>query len=208
VAKYPSWRAPCYSEPVGRRAAVAIGLMGLGGALMALDSAHAAGTAPLGGLAAVLLATACWAVDNTLTRALAEDDPFDVVAAKGALGAAATGAAAIALGEPAPAARQTLGLLLCGAVGYGLSLRLYLLAQRRIGARRTGSVFAAGPFVGAALGFALGDRSAGTGTALATFAFGLGVYLHLTERHAHKHVHESVEHEHEQAPDVYHEHRH
>lgn len=47
-------------------------------------------------------------------------------------------------GEPAPASGAVLSLLALGATGYGLSLRLYLLAQRRIGAARTGSVFAAG----------------------------------------------------------------
>ena len=185
-----------YSEPLGRRVGLAIVAMVVGGTLMALDSARSAEATQIIGLAAVLAATASWAVDNTLTRALAEEEPFDVVAAKGALGAMATGSAAILLNEPRPSASQSLGLLLCGAAGYGLSLRFYLLAQRRIGAGRTGSVFAAGPFVGAALAWALGDRSAGLGTALAAVAFGVGVFLHLTERHGHWHVHEGLEHEH------------
>jgi drug/metabolite transporter (DMT)-like permease len=198
-----------YSEPLGRRAFAAIVAMVLGGVLMAVDSARAAEAAQLIGLVAVLAATASWAVDNTLTRTLAEEEPFDVIAAKGALGAVATVCAAIVLREPLPRLQQSLALLLCGAAGYGLSLRLYLLAQRRIGAGRTGSVFAAGPFVGAALGWALGDRGAGAGTALGAVALGVGVYLHLTEHHSHRHVHEGVLHEHaHRHDDGHHDHVH
>ena len=66
-------------------------------------------------------------------------------------------------GEPLPHPMAALALLAIGATGYGLSLRLYLLAQRAFGAARTGSVFAFAPFIGAALAVALGDRRAGLG---------------------------------------------
>jgi hypothetical protein len=39
-----------------------------------------------------------------------------------------------------------MSLFLIGATGYCLSLRFYLLAQRALGAARTGSVFAKAPF--------------------------------------------------------------
>jgi hypothetical protein len=95
-----------------------------------------------------------------------------------------------------PAIGRALVLLACGATGYGLSLRLYLLAQRRIGAARTASIFALAPFVGAALAWVLGARSAGALTAVSAGLFGIGVFLHLTERHGHSHLHEPVNHEH------------
>jgi drug/metabolite transporter (DMT)-like permease len=75
-----------------------------------------------------------------------------VVAAKGALGAALTVTLAFALREPWPHVIPVLVLLACGATGYRLSLRLYLLAQRRIGAARTASIFALAPFVGPSWG--------------------------------------------------------
>ncbi|MCW5807896.1 MAG: DMT family transporter, partial [Deltaproteobacteria bacterium] len=147
--------------------------------------------------------------DNTLTRPLAERDPREVVAAKGALGAAITGAVALAAGERSPALVPALALLACGATGYGFSLRLYLLAQRRIGAGRTGSVFALAPFVGAAIAFALGDRAGGPWTAAAAALFAAGVWLHATERHGHAHVHEPVEHDHpHRHDDGHHDHAH
>ena len=184
-----------YREPIGRRVLGALALMALGGLALTLDAARSAGWSALGALA-IAGATAAWALDNTLTRALAEQDPVSVVAGKGALGAALTGTAALALGEPLPGALPALALLACGATGYGLSLRLYLLAQRRIGAARTGSIFAVAPFVGAALAWALGDRTLGLWTLASAVLFGAGVALHVTERHTHPHAHPPVEHEH------------
>ena len=45
----------------------------------------------------------------------------------------------------APSATAAFALLAIGAVGYGLSLRFYLLAQLTFGAARTGSVYAFAP---------------------------------------------------------------
>lgn len=96
-----------------------------------------------------------------------------------------------------------------GATGYGLSLRLYLLAQREFGAGRTGSVFAFAPFIGALGAFAFGSRSGtwmlGAGGVLML----VGVVLHLFESHGHQHDHEELEHEHAHThEDGHHLHRH
>jgi drug/metabolite transporter (DMT)-like permease len=184
-----------YREPIGSRVALALGAMVLGGAALTLDVSRGASWGLLGVLA-VIGATAAWATDNTLTRPLAERDPLDVVAAKGAIGAAITGVIALAIGEQRPVLLPLLALLACGATGYGLSLRLYLLAQRRIGAGRTGSVFALAPFIGAGIAYALGDRNAGAWTVAAAMLFGVGVYLHATEHHRHSHTHDPVDHDH------------
>lgn len=197
-----------YREPIGARVAVAVVAMVLGGVALTLEAWQGASWGLLGVLA-VAGATAAWATDNTLTRPLAERDPLDVVAAKGGIGAAITGAVALAIGEPLPALVPMLALVACGATGYGLSLRLYLLAQRRIGAGRTGSVFALAPFIGAGLAYALGDRHPSAWTVGAVALFGCGVYLHATERHAHGHVHEPVEHDHvHRHDDPHHSHEH
>jgi drug/metabolite transporter (DMT)-like permease len=182
-----------YREPIGPRVLVAMLLMLSGGALMV--EGRSGGAAPVLGSIAVVAATASWAADNALSRRLAEADPTDVVLAKCGLGAAATGGLALLAGEPAPTQATVAALLALGATGYGLSLRLYLLAQRRIGAARTGSVFAAGPFLGAALAWILGDRE-GSFTWIASAAFLAGVVLHATERHAHVHGHRPLAHDH------------
>jgi drug/metabolite transporter (DMT)-like permease len=201
-----------YRESLDRRVLLALGLLTLGGMALVLDRAFdhtPSGAAPVLGLLAVLLATAAWGVDNTLSRAVAERDPGQVVMLKGTLGAIATTLLAFAFGEPLPAPWQALALLAVGASGYGLSLRFYLLAQRAYGAARTGSVFAFAPFVGAALAFMLGERG-GSVWMLAGAALTLaGIVLHLTERHTHAHLHEALEHEHaHRHDDGHHGHRH
>lgn len=200
-----------FREPIGRRMAIAVGAMVAGGAALVLDlsrggSWSAAGAA---GVLAVAAATLCWAIDNALTRPLAEREPLDVIAAKAGLGAGLTIAAAVIAGEPVPPAGAAVVLAACGATGYGLSLRLYLLAQRAIGAGRTGSVFAVAPFIGAALAVATGGRTVTGWTIAAAGLFAAGVYLHLTERHGHAHVHEPVEHDHvHRHDDGHHDHAH
>lgn len=186
-----------YREAIGRRVALAALCMALGAAALVVVGPVTAGRGALGAVA-IALATLAWAVDNVLTRGLAEQDPVVVVAAKGALGAAATTTVAIVMKEPVPEVAAAAALLACGATGYGLSLRLYLTAQRRLGAARTGSVFAVAPFVGAALSWALGDAAFGpsTSTAVSALLFATGVWLHLTEHHRHAHTHAALAHEH------------
>jgi len=197
-----------YREPIGPRVALAVAAMVAGGVALTIETMTVASWGPLGAVA-VGAATLAWALDNTLTRPLAEREPLDVVAAKGALGAAMTGVGAVVWGEPRPGFVPAAALIACGATGYGLSLRFYLLAQRRIGAGRTGSVFALAPFVGAAVAWLLGDRSAGGWTVAAIALFGTGVYLHVTERHGHPHVHPAVEHDHvHRHDDGHHDHVH
>ena len=201
-----AWRL--YHEAIGARVWAALALLLSGAAVLVLDQGRSGG-AQLWGLLAVLLATAAWGVDNTLSRALAERDPGQVVLAKALLGAAATGLLAVVSGESMPAFGAALALFAIGASGYGLSLRFYLLAQRAFGAARTGSVFAFAPFIGAALAVALGDRSAGALMALGSGLMLAGVLLHLAESHAHEHEHEALEHEHaHRHDDGHHDHVH
>ena len=204
-----AWRL--YRETLDGRVWAAMALLLAGGMLLVLDQGLRADPsgARLWGLLAVLLATAAWGVDNTLSRALAERDPGQVVLLKAALGAAATTLLAIAVGEPLPSPGAALALLAVGASGYGLSLRFYLLAQRAFGAARTGSVFAFAPFIGAALALALGDRSASAMMAVGSALMLAGVVLHLAESHGHAHSHEALDHEHaHRHDDGHHSHAH
>lgn len=197
-----------YREPIGRQVLLALGLMLAGGIILTVGVTSRATWSVLGTLA-IVGATAAWALDNTLTRGLTHQDPVTIVAIKGALGALITSTAAFALREPMPDLGAALALLGCGATGYGLSLRLYLLAQRRVGSARTGSIFAVAPFVGAGLAWALGDRDLGPWAGLSALLFATGVVLHVTERHAHRHVHLAVAHDHpHRHDDGHHDHVH
>lgn len=197
-----------YRETMGRRVWAAMLLLLSGGILLVLDQAQD-GAARLWGLLAVLVATAAWGLDNTLSRTLAERDPGQVVLTKAMLGATATTLLAVGFGESLPVPSAAVGLLAVGATGYGLSLRFYLLAQRAFGAARTGSVFAFAPFIGAALAVALGDQSTSWLLASGGALMLAGVVLHLAESHGHEHEHEVLEHEHaHRHDDGHHDHGH
>ena len=197
-----------FKEALGRRVILAIGVMLGGGALMALESPPG-GTLHLFGILAVAAATVFWAMDNTLTRPLSDFEVTEVVAATAGLGAAATLGLSFVQGDDLPPPSQVAALLALGAMGFGLSLRFYLLAQRHMGAARTASVFATGPFIGAALSWALGARDGTVLTVLGALAFAVGVVLHATERHGHHHQHPAEEHEHaHRHDDGHHAHQH
>ncbi len=197
-----------YGETLGRRVLAAMALLLAGGLVLVTDQARV-GAPQILGLLAVGVATLAWGLDNALSRGVAERDPGQVVLAKAALGTAASTALALVLREAPPTLAQAIGLLSVGALGYGLSLRFYLLAQRSFGAARTGSVFAFAPFVGALAALALGERGAtvalGAGGALML----AGVVLHLAEDHHHAHTHEALDHEHAHThDDGHHDHAH
>jgi len=197
-----------YREPIGRRVAIASGLMLAAGALLALRT-QGVGTSSALGLAALTVATLSWAIDNTLTRPLSDFDPRAVVFWKATLGAALSGAVALVVRDPWPVPLSLLALGACGASGYGLSLRLYLRAQRTLGAARTGSLFALAPFLGAVAAFALGDRGGAELIGLASVLFAGAAYLHVTEQHHHRHHHEALDHEHAHThDDGHHDHQH
>lgn len=183
-----------YREPIGRRVALACLLMLTGGALLAFRT-HGGGSSALG-LSALVVATFAWGLDNTLTRPLSDFDPRSVVFWKASLGAALSGALALLQRDAWPEPLALAALIACGASGYGLSLRLYLRAQRLLGAARTGSLFALAPFLGAGVAFILGDRGGAPFIALASLFFGVAAYLHVTEEHHHRHRHEAIDHEH------------
>ncbi len=201
-----AWRL--YGEAMDRRVVLAMAALLAGGVVLALDQGLQ-GRVQLLGLLAVMTATVAWGVDNALSRGVADRDPGQVVLCKAILGTVATGSLAWLWSEPVPGWGSALMLMAIGASGYGLSLRLYLLAQRRFGAARTGSVFAFAPFMGAAVAFGLGERAGG----LLLWAGGAlmlaGVVLHLAESHDHGHAHDELEHEHAHThDDGHHDHHH
>ncbi len=203
-------------ENVGLRSALGMGAILAGCALLGLDPAHA-GTASWAGIAAIAGACLGWAVDNNLVTRISGKDPVAIAGAKSlvagpislllALGLALAsrvpdpGALAAVMLRAAPAA------FVLGALGYGLSLVLFVHALRNLGAARTGSLFATAPFAGAAAAVALGDPLSWPLMA-AGGAMALGVALVSVDAHDHEHVHDPVEHEHLHSHDEHHRHDH
>ena len=159
---------------------------------------------------ALLIAGAClsWGIDNNLTRKLSAADPVQIAMLKGLVAGPVNLVLALVQGASMPAASPFLGALLVGFLGYGVSLALFVLALRHLGAARTGAYFATAPFVGALLAIPMFDEPMTLRLLIAGAFMGLGVWLHLTERHEHEHVHEPLEHEHPHVHDEHHQHVH
>ncbi len=197
-----------YHEQIDRRVGLAITLLTLGSGLLVFDRAEN-GAIQVIGLMAVMGATLAWAVDNMISRALADLDPGQVVLGKATMGSVCSLIIAAILGETSVSVSAGISLFLIGAAGYGLSLHFYLKAQRVFGATRTGSVFAAAPFIGAVIAFGLGERGITAWLIGGAVLMAIGVVLHITEQHEHKHKHEVLEHEHAHShDDGHHNHTH
>ena len=199
-----------HRERLGSRVLAAFACIFAGGlVLVGRPEALVDAGATFVGAVLIIGATAAWALDNVLSRPLADRDPVAVVAGKGLIGAGASALAAVALSQAWPRLGSAAGLLAIGAVGYGLSLQLYLRAQRRIGTARTASVFAAAPFLGAGAALALGDPWPGWPFVVAGALIACGLWLHARERHRHAHVHVAISHSHvHRHDDCHHDHSH
>jgi hypothetical protein len=107
-----------------------------------------------------------------------------------------------------PAVRRAAAALALGFLGYGVSLVLFVLALRALGAARTGAYFSVAPFAGALIALAVLGERPGPWFWLAAGLMAFGIWLHLTERHAHLHTHEALRHSHRHVHDEHHQHAH
>lgn len=157
---------------------------------------------------AIIGACIAWGLDNNLTRKVSLSDPLQIVELKGLI----AGPFNLALGLWAGAAFSPGAAWLLAAIigffGYGISLVLYVLALRHLGAARTGAYFATAPFIGAAISVVALSEPITAGLVLASAFMGLGVWLHLTEQHEHAHTHEQLTHTHPHVHDEHHQHEH
>lgn len=164
-----------------------------------------------GGLGALLIAGAClaWGADNNLTRPLAHADPMQIAAIKGLAAGAVNVTLAVLAGHAAlPPARTVVEAGIVGFLGYGVSLVLYVLGLRHLGAARTAAYFSTAPFIGSALAVVLLAEPLSSRLLIAGVLMAAGLYLHLRERHEHEHHHPVIEHAHRHVHDEHHRHAH
>ena len=170
-----------FREPFNRRIGLGMASIFLGAVLLALrtPSGHA------GTLGALAVAGAClsWAIDNNCTSKIADVDALTLASIKGVVAGTTNTALALIAGGAVPHFGLVTASAFVGFFGYGLSLVLFVLALREIGAARTGAYFSAAPFIGAVVGLVALREPLTFGLIGAGLLMGLGVYLHLTESH-------------------------
>src|SRR5713226_4281245 len=169
------------------------------------------------GLGAIAVAGACiaWGIDNNLTRKLSAADPVQIALIKGLVAGMVNLILALLIGAHLPSMPALSGAALVGFLGYGVSLVLFVLALRHLGAARTGAYFSTAPFIGAVLAIAMFGEEITARLLGAGVLMGIGLYLHLSEAHEHEHEHEALEHhhlpmrhKHPHYPDLRHRHGH
>jgi drug/metabolite transporter (DMT)-like permease len=195
-----------FRENVDRRIAVGAAAIVAGAILLSWTPGESLRAAP--GAIAVAGACLAWGIDNNLTRKLSAADPLQIAAIKGLCAGVVNLLIALALGVARPGIEAVAAAGVVGLLGYGVSLVLFVLALRHLGAARTGAYFSTAPFIGAALALLLLGEPVGVAFVVAALLMGCGVWLHLTERHEHEHVHEPLIHEHAHHHDEHHRHTH
>lgn len=103
----------------------------------------------------VLLATVCWGLENNCTRSISDKSTYEIVVLKGIFSGGGAFVIALLMGEKLPAFGYIVLAMLLGFMAYGLSIFLYIRAQRNLGAAKTSAYYAVAPFVGAFLSFVL-----------------------------------------------------
>ena len=144
------------------------------------------------GALAIVGACAAWGIDNNLTRKLSAADPVQIAMLKGLVAGAVNLGLALWHGAALPSAGPLLGAGVVGFLGYGVSLVLFVLALRHLGAARTGAYFSMAPFIGAVLALGLFGEPLSARLVAAAALMGVGLYLHVVEHHEHGHRHEET----------------
>lgn len=178
-----------------------------GGVVLSWPAGSASASNWLGPLA-IAAACLCWAIDNNLTRKVSASDALFIASSKGLIAGVVNTGLPVALGAQLPSLPVLASTLVVGLLGYGLSLVLFVLALRGLGAARTGAYFSTAPFIGAAMALGLLGESTSPAFWMAASLMGIGVWLHLTEHHDHTHTHEPIEHSHLHVHDMHHQHQH
>ena len=199
-----------FKENFDRRIAVGMAAIVAGALLLSWPQALPAPHALTSLWPALAVVAACffWALDNNFTRKVSLTDASWIACVKGLAAGAVNLALAFAIGASLPRIGMVTAAMAVGFVAYGVSLALFVVGLRHLGASRAGAYFSIAPFVGALFSVLFLAEPVTWQLLAAAALMGLGVWLHLTEHHAHAHRHEAMEHDHPHTHDDHHPHDH
>lgn len=103
----------------------------------------------------ILAACVCWGFENNCTRKISSKDPLQIVLLKGVFSGLGSLTIGLLIGERITVLWSVFAVLGVGFVAYGMSIFLYVYAQRILGAARTSAYYAVAPFIGTFLSLLL-----------------------------------------------------
>jgi drug/metabolite transporter (DMT)-like permease len=144
----------------------------------------------------VALACICWGMDNNLTSTIDRFTPAQIAFAKGLVAGTVNLCIGLAVEGPIQDPRLILLSLLIGAIGYGVSIVLYVASAQQLGASRSMMLFATGPFWGVIFSWiGLSEPVRLIQIAAGTIMVA-GLWVMISERHEHAHRHQAISHTH------------
>ena len=200
-----------FKEHLGSRITLGMALIVAGALLLSWPSVDVnSGLEPAQLWSALAVVTACafWALDNNITRKVAHVDASWIACVKGLSAGMTNLLLAFLIGAAWPSPFVITAAMVVGFLAYGVSLALFVVALRHLGASRTGAYFSTAPFVGAVIAVVFFADPVTWQLGVASALMGLGVWLHLTENHGHLHQHELLVHTHAHTHDAHHAHDH
>jgi drug/metabolite transporter (DMT)-like permease len=195
-----------FAEYIGRRVMAAIAIITVASIVLFWNA-----TGELGfSFSALAIIAACvfWGLDNNLTRKISGKDPLAITTVKGLGAGTVSLGIALVTGSALPGIAVLATALGVGFLTYGVSIVLFVLSLRDLGAARTGAYFAMGPFIGSIASIIIFRDLPGAAFFVSLPLFVLGVVLLISEVHIHRHLHERVIHTHRHRADDHHLHPH
>ena len=180
-----------FSEKVSKRLWIAIALITLSSIVLSFENAQSFSLST--GAFFILAACVCWGLENNCTRKLSSKSTAQIVTLKGFFSGLGSLVIALLLGETFPPLVFVGAALLLGFAAYGLSIFLYIRAQRDLGAAKTSAYYAIAPFLGVVFSLILFQDRPSLQFLIALGIMIIGSYFSITDtivlQHTHSHVH-------------------
>lgn len=142
------------------------------------------------------LAAICWGFDNHFTALLDSITPAKSTFWKGLVAGCVNLSIGLLLSNSGIPIDIILFALALGAISYGLSIMLYIMAAQQLGAVRSQMIFSTAPFFGLVLSAVILSEPISLLQAISAGAVALFLIAIFRDKHAHLHRHKSMAHEH------------
>ena len=196
-----------FKESLGKRVWISIALITAAAIVLSWTGSGKWGIS----LGAIGIIAACilWGLDNNLTRNVSSNDPLITAIVKGFGAGIVSLILAFATASVFPSLSLILLAMLLGAFSYGISIVLFIIAMRHLGAARTSAFFGTAPFIGSIISIIVFGEIPALQFYISLPLMIAGAVLILRERHHHRHTHELIEHDHKhEHDDLHHGHLH